>query len=272
MTRENGCIKIDKLSFSIGERKILDDISFNIKKGYFCSIIGPNGSGKTTLLKHLCNIIQPEKGKIMVEDMDVLDYGVRGLAKTISYVPQDTGIEYDFSVEDVVIMGRAPHLRRFEAEGAKDIEIAQKAMEMTNTLNLRKKNVKNLSGGERQRVVIARALAQEGSILLLDEPTSHLDIQHQIELMDTVKMLNLSKKITVVAVLHDLNLAAAYSDYLVMLSNGRVEAYGTPEDVLTVDNIRKVYNLDTMIMKNPINGKPHIIAKPGGAFLKVANG
>lgn len=255
------CVRIENLNFSVDDLKILENVSVEIEKGAFYSIIGPNGSGKTTLLKHICNIISPKKRSITIDGIDVTDYGIKGLAKKISYVPQDMGADYDFLVKDVVLMGRSPYIRRFDCEGPEDIKIAEKAMKLTNTFGIRDKNIRNLSGGERQRVIIARALTQGGNVLILDEPTSHLDIQHQIEIMDTIKKLNMSRKITVIAVLHDLNLASAYSDYLILLNKGSIEACGSPEEVITKENIKNVYNLDAIVMKNPVNGKPYIIPK-----------
>jgi iron complex transport system ATP-binding protein len=181
----------------------------------------------------------------------------KDFAKKLSSVPQNTNIDFDFSVMDIVLMGRTPYLKRFESEKENDIKIVKEAMEMTNTWDLKDKSINELSGGERQRVIIARALSQESEIMLLDEPISNLDIQHQIEILDTIKYLN--RNVTIIAVLHDLNLAAQYSDSLILLKDGKVLSHGAVEEVLTEKNIRDAYNIDAYIMKNPVTGKPHII-------------
>lgn len=261
-------LEIKKLSFDIGDKKILDNLIFNIERGSFCSIIGPNGSGKTTLLKHILNILKPEKNTVFIEEKEIEGYSIRERAKKIAWVPQDMGVDYDYSVEDIVLMGRTPYLSKFQEESIEDMSIIEKAMKATNTLHLRNKNIRYLSGGERQRVIIARALAQEGQILLMDEPTSHLDIQHQIEIMDTVKKQNSDRNLTVVAVLHDLNIAASYSDYLILLHNGRILAEGSPEEVLTVANVKSAYNISCSIVKNPINHRPYIIPAMGFPKMK----
>jgi len=177
----------------------------------------------------------------------------------MAVVPQSTEIEFDFSVQDIVLMGRTPHISRFCSESENDIKIAMNAMEITNTWELRSKSINELSGGEKQRVVVARAIAQETGIILLDEPISHLDIHHQIEIMNQLKQLNLNKNITIIAVLHDLNLAAAYGDHMILMDNHVVYKDGTPEEVLTEEIIKKVYGLEVYISKNPRTGKTFIM-------------
>ena len=177
----------------------------------------------------------------------------------MAVVSQSTEIEFDFSVQGIVLMGRTPHISRFCSESEKDIEIAMNAMKMTNTWELRNKSINELSGGERQRVVVARAIAQETGIILLDEPISHLDIHHQIEIMNQLKQLNQNKNITIIAVLHDLNIAAAYSDHMILMYDKGVYKDGTPEEVLTEEIIKKVYGLDVYITKNPKTGKTFIM-------------
>lgn len=256
---KNSCnpIIIKNLNYNYGETHILDNININFERNKFYSIIGPNGSGKTTLLKNILRTLPVESKSIYIDDQDLTSFKNKDLAKKISSVPQNTNIDFQFSVFDIVLMGRTPYLKRFETEGNKDLLIVQEAMEMTNTWHLKDKNINELSGGERQRVIIARALAQQCEIILLDEPISNLDIQHQIEILDTIKYLN--RNVTIVAVLHDLNLAAQYSDSLILLNNGKIVSYGTVEEVLTEKNIRSAYNMDTYIIKNPVTGKPHII-------------
>ncbi|WP_051541889.1 ABC transporter ATP-binding protein [Clostridium lundense] len=256
---KNDCnpIIINNLNYNYGETHILNNINIKFKKNKFYSIIGPNGSGKTTLLKNILRTIPVESKSIYIDAKDLTCFKNKELAQKISSVPQNTNIDFQFTVFDIVLMGRTPYLKRFETEGNEDLQIVEESMKMTNTWHLKDKNINELSGGERQRVIIARALAQQCEIILLDEPISNLDIQHQIEILDTIKYLN--RNVTIIAVLHDLNLAAQYSDSLILLNNGKVVSHGTVEEVLTEKNIRNAYNLDTYIIKNPVTGKPHII-------------
>ncbi|PRR78254.1 putative siderophore transport system ATP-binding protein YusV [Clostridium liquoris] len=250
-------INIENLNCSYGDKVILNNININFEKNKFHSIIGPNGSGKTTLLKNILRVLPVENKCIYIDSKDVNSFKSKDFAKKLSSVPQNTNIDFDFSVMDIVLMGRTPYLKRFESEKENDIKIVKEAMEMTNTWDLKDKSINELSGGERQRVIIARALSQESEIMLLDEPISNLDIQHQIEILDTIKYLN--RNVTIIAVLHDLNLAAQYSDSLILLKDGKVLSHGAVEEVLTEKNIRDAYNIDAYIMKNPVTGKPHII-------------
>lgn len=252
-------IEIIDLSWNFGDREILKNINIKVDKNKFVCLVGPNGSGKTTLLKSMLKIYEPRKNTVYVHNRDITMLKYKELAKKIACVPQNTMIDFDFSVFDIVLMGRSPHLKRFQTESDKDFEIVRKAMERTNTWYLRDRKINNLSGGERQRVIIARALAQEPDILVLDEPISNLDIHHQIELLNITKELCEKENLTVIAVLHDLNLALQYSDYLILLDKGQIVVEGSPEEVLTKDNIKKVYSIDVCIIKNPITGAPHII-------------
>lgn len=256
---KNEFLKIENLNFTAGLNEILLDITLNFNSGHFYSIIGPNGSGKTTLLRHIARTIMPREDVVFIEGQDITEYKGVDFARIVSYVPQQIDNDCTFSSFDVVLMGRYPHVKRFEGEKKKDIDIALWAMNVTNTLHLKDKNINLLSGGERQRVIIARALAQQGKILLLDEPTSHLDIHHQIEIMDTLRNLNIKYGITILCVLHDLNMACEYSDYIVVMKNGKIENTGTPQEVLNEKLIKKVYGINVSIIKNPSNGKPYII-------------
>lgn len=255
-------IKIKDLQWNYNEKKVLQDINLEIEKGKFYSIIGPNGSGKTTLLKNIARIMEPKRNTVLIDGKDIIGFKNKELARKIASVPQNTEINFEFSSHDVVMMGRTPYLSRFEVEKSTDEAIVKEAMETTNTWELRNKSINELSGGERQRVIIARALAQQPDIVLLDEPVSHLDIHHQVRIMDNIKTLNQNKNFTVIAVLHDLNLAAQYSDTLVLLHQGKVVALGTPEQVITKKNIKEVYDMDVYMMKNPSNNKPHMIILP----------
>ena len=262
--KKNNSIKIKNLDYNVENKNILSDISLDITKGKFYSILGPNGSGKTTLLKNISRTLDPNKDTVYVEDKDIVKYKYKDLAKEISYVPQDTSVDFDFPAIDVVLMGRVPYLRRFQSESKNDIEIVEKSMKLTNTWHLKDKNVRTLSGGERQRIIIARALAQESNIMILDEPISQLDIHHQIEIMDTIKSLNKKFNITVITVLHDLNIASQYSDCLILVDKGKIASVGEPEEVLSEANIKKIYNMNVITIKNPVTGKPHVIPVSSG--------
>ncbi len=250
-------VKIQNLNFSFEENAILNNINMDFMKNRFYSILGPNGSGKTTLLKNLGKTLETNKKTIFIENNDILDFKNKTLAKKLAVVPQNTILDFDFSALDIVLMGRSPYISRFQEESKEDYDIAKSAMKATNTWSLRGKYMNQLSGGEQQRVIISRALAQDTDIILLDEPISHLDIHHQIEILDTIK--SLSKRATVIAVLHDLNLAAQYSDYLVLVNKGSIAFQGTVEEVLTEENIKEVYDINVCMIKNPVTGKPHII-------------
>ncbi|QXM06852.1 heme ABC transporter ATP-binding protein [Crassaminicella indica] len=252
-------IEIDHLNWSFGENNILKNISVKIAEKKFTCIIGPNGSGKSTLLKNILKLLSPHKKSIYIYSEDVVNLKYKDLARKIAAVPQNTMVDFDFTVMDIVLMGRSPHLKRFEVESEEDFQIVKKAMQLTNTWHLKDRGIHKISGGERQRVIIARALAQQSQILILDEPISNLDIHHQIEVLNIAKELCTNKNITVLAVLHDLNFAIQYSDYLILLNKGEIIAEGLPEQVITKKNIKKVYNIDVYMMKNPITGKPHII-------------
>ncbi|MBA5851056.1 ABC transporter ATP-binding protein [Clostridium sp. cel8] len=250
-------VKLNNLNCNFGKNQVLHNINIDFSKNKFYTILGPNGSGKTTLLRNIGRTISPSKNTIFLGNKDILDFTNKDLAKRIAVVPQNTISNFDFSALDIVLMGRAPYIPRFKDESKEDYDIAKYSMKMTNTWYLRDKSINELSGGEQQRVIIARALAQKTDIMLLDEPISHLDIHQQIEILDTIKLL--SKKITVIAVLHDLNLAAQYSDYLILVNKGSIYSKGAPEEVLTKENIKQVYDINVCMIKNPVTGKPHII-------------
>lgn len=243
-------IQVKNLKFGYKRELTLRNLSFNVEKGKFISIIGPNGSGKSTLLKNLNHIYRPWEGKIMVEGIDINKLRVKELARKIALVPQDTVVDYEFTVEDIVLMGRHPYKGRFQREDENDYKIVKEALELTNTLELKDSVITEISGGERQRVIIAKALAQNPSIILLDEPTSHLDINHQIEILNLLKKLNEEKGTTIVLVIHDINLATRYSDEIIMLHEGKIIGSGTPEKVITKENIEFAYRLNVAIEKN----------------------
>ena len=252
-------IEVKDLAFSYDGTPFIEGVGFRVGAGEFCGIVGPNGSGKTTLLKLFSKILKPVAGSIRLGGDDIAGMRAREIAKRLAVVPQETSIAFPFRVAEVVLMGRAPYLGGFRFEGTEDLEIAQRAMELTGTCTLADRYFFELSGGEKQMVIIARALAQQTEVLLADEPTAFLDIRHQVEIYDLIKDLNLRKGLTVVSVLHDLNLASLYCDWLIMLDRGRVYRMGKAEEVLTYANIREVYGTEVYITRNDLTGRLNIL-------------
>ena len=239
--------------------QILEKVHFTVKTGTFLGILGPNGSGKTTLLKSISRVLKPRKGAILIDAVNVYKMKNADVAKQMAVVPQDSSIAFSFTSLQVVLMGRAPHLSRLQSEGEKDFVIAKQAMEYTGTWNLANRLVTELSGGERQRVIIARALTQQPTVLLLDEPTSHLDISNQLEIMDLLKQLCVEKKLLIVGVFHDFNLAARYCDSIILLKDGKIVAAGKASDTLTSQNIRDVFGINVIVNKHPVTDLPFVI-------------
>ncbi|MCL6589911.1 MAG: ABC transporter ATP-binding protein [Firmicutes bacterium] len=252
-------IELQEIAFQYyNQAPLLRDLSFNIAKGCITGILGPNGSGKTTLLKCLTKLLVPQKGRIVLGGQDLTRWNVREIARKIGVVPQKWETNYAFTARDLVLMGRFAHQKRFQAGTAEDLGVSREAMEATNTWQLAERPVTELSGGELQRVIIAQALAQNPDILLLDEPTASLDINHQIEICDLIKALTLNRGLTVAAVFHDLNLAAQYCDRIILLKQGRLFAIGETSTVLTEANINQVYETKVRVKTDPDSGKPQV--------------
>ncbi|MBN2898953.1 MAG: ABC transporter ATP-binding protein [Clostridia bacterium] len=260
-------IEIRDLNWHYGDKMILQDVSLSIKRGNFYAIVGPNGSGKTTLLKNILRHLEPEKEAIFVDGKDLMAYSHKGLALQLSAVPQNTQIAYDFSVHEVVMMGRSAHIRRFSSSTKQDDDIVKGAMMITDTWHLKDASVLEISGGERQRVIIARAIAQESQIMVLDEPIANLDINHQIQVLDTVKKLCVEKGLTVITVLHDLNIAGQYADEIILVKDGAILDKGAPELVLREELIAAVYGDNFYIMTHPMTQKPLVI--PMSTFMTI---
>jgi|LGVF01.2.fsa_nt_gb iron complex transport system ATP-binding protein len=241
------------------DKNILCGFNATICQGEFIGLIGPNGTGKSTLLKCLSGLLEIKSGEIQLDGVNNITYSHRERAQKVAVVPQSFDIDYDFTVEDIVLMGRNPYLSYKSKESKNDYRIVMEAMEGTKTLQFKKRLYNTLSGGEKQRVIIARAIAQEPEIILLDEPTSALDIHHQIEIMELIRDLNLKKSMTVIAVLHDINLAARYCNRLILMNNGEVIVDGTPSQVINEENLKKVYDMKMLIQENKLFGKPEII-------------
>ncbi|HEV8343536.1 MAG TPA: heme ABC transporter ATP-binding protein [Candidatus Binatia bacterium] len=254
-------IQISNLVFTYNESLVLDHLSFSVEKGSMLGIVGPNGSGKTTLLKILSAVLTGS-GEVKLNGRYIRSYGRRELSKLFAVVPQESQISFPYSVAEIVLMGRASHHHPLALEAEKDLEVARKSMELTEILSLADRYLHELSGGEKQRVMIARALAQEPEMLLLDEPSAFLDLKHQVQVFELVRRLNREQGLTVVAALHDLNLAALFFSRLVMLRDGRVYRDGTPAAVLTEEVIEEIYGIRVQVQRDPSGEKPQIFLCP----------
>ena len=252
-------LAIESLSFAYGERQVLSDVSLDVAPGERFGLLGPTGSGKSTLVRLLSGVLRPSRGRIVLDGRDLATFGARERAQKIAVVPQETALDFPFSVLEVVLMGRAPHIGGFGFEGDRDLEAAERAMARTGVADLRRRFFHELSGGEKQRVVIARALAQEADVLLLDEPTTFLDIRHVVEIFELLMKLSAEQSITLVVVLHDLNLAALYLERLAFLKAGRLHACGVPDEVLSYRTIREVYETDVYVHRNDLTGKLNVL-------------
>ncbi len=236
-------LSVEGIRFGYSSSPVLDDVSFEAKGGDVIGIIGHNGCGKTTLLKCINRALHPGSGIVKLDGKDTLSMSRKDIAKEVGVVAQNTVITFPFTVLDMVLMGRFPSLERFAIESKDDLKIAMDAMDATSISYLASRPIDEISGGERQRVIIARALAQQPRALLLDEPTLHLDINHQFELMELIRSLAKEKGLLVIIVSHDLNLAARYCDKLIALDEGKIAAAGVVGDVLTPENLAKVFNI-----------------------------
>jgi iron complex transport system ATP-binding protein len=236
----------------------LSDICMDMPKGSFAGIIGPNGSGKTTLFRAITGTLALKSGIILLSDKNLREFSKRQRAQNIAIVSQFIEVG-DMSVEDYVLMGRIPYHSRFSFfEGEEDYIITRKYMEMTDTWRFKDQLMSELSGGEQQLAGIARALTQEPELLLLDEPTSHLDITHQVHILNVLQQLNQEMGLSVLMVIHDLNLASEYCDQLILINRGKIHTQGTPEEVLTFQNIEDVYQTVVVTQNNPLSGKPAV--------------
>lgn len=251
-------IRTEDTTLSYGAARILKGISLETHTGEFVGIIGPNGGGKSTLLKCIYRVLKPDGGCIWLGDQELHEMKIRNSARKVAVVAQHNYYNFEFSVREVVMMGRAPHKKMLEKDGAKDFEIVDQALKTVGMYEFADRNFSTLSGGEQQRVILARALAQQTPCLILDEPTNHLDITHQLQLMELVRGLN----VTVLSAIHDLNIAAMYCDRLYILKDGEIVGSGTPEELLTPETIRRVYQVESEIVRDR-NGKMHILFTEG---------
>jgi len=255
-------INVENICASYREIKVLEDISFQVEKGEFLGIIGPTGAGKTTLLKVITGVKRLSAGEVILDGKNLNSLSRKQIARIMAVVPQSSFIPPLFTVEDVILMGRYPHQKSRFVTTKEDIAIVEEIMEETNTIGFRNRLISELSGGERQEVIIARALAQEPKVLMLDEPTANLDIKHQMRILGIVSRLVKEGGITAIMVIHDLNLASRFCNRLILLHNHKIHSQGEPKDVLTQENIKIAYDVEAEVIYNTsINSLQVVVIK-----------
>jgi iron complex transport system ATP-binding protein len=250
-------LRLDRLSVDIAGRRIVTGIALAVGDHEFAGLVGPNGSGKSTILKTIYRVNRPSAGRILLDNTDLLALRPRDAARRIAVVAQESTSEFDFTVREMVMIGRTPHKRSFERDTPADRAIVDQSIERVGCGHLATRRFNTLSGGEKQLVLIARALTQEADHLILDEPTNHLDIHHQVEILEIVAGLG----VTVLAALHDLSLAALFCHTIHVLSEGQVVTAGPPGAVLTPETIRRAYGADVLVISHPDTGTPHLIPR-----------
>jgi iron complex transport system ATP-binding protein len=248
-------LAINNLQFSYTDTVTIEDITLNVQKGEFIGIIGPNGCGKSTILKNIYRALAPDAGSIILDGENIFRMRHRETALKLAVVGQENEVPFDFLVEEIVAMGRSPHKKLFDPDTAEDAFIVRHALEHLGMADMAKRSYKNLSGGEKQRVLIARVIAQESDFLILDEPTNHLDVSYQIQILDFVKRRSAEVGVTVLAAIHDLNMATLYCDRLYVMKEGRVVFSGTPEETLTPERIFSIYGVRCDTAVHPVTGK-----------------
>lgn len=254
---------IDGVTLTAGAHRLVEDVSLTARPGEVIGLVGPNGSGKSSLLRAVYRILRPTTGQVSVDGTDAWSLPVRQLARTVAAVVQESGAEFELTVREVVAMGRTPHKRLLDGDTAEDAGLIRSALTAVDATDLAHRPFDQLSGGERQRVLIARALAQQPSLLVLDEPTNHLDIRHQLDVLGALRRL----PATVLVALHDLNLAAYYCDRLYVLCDGKVTAAGPPADILTSQLLSEVYGVTSEVTIHPRTGAPQVTFLPGASRL-----
>ncbi|MCR4831114.1 MAG: ABC transporter ATP-binding protein [Pseudobutyrivibrio sp.] len=252
-------LKANNISVGYGNGNILNDVSIHIPENKISVILGSNGSGKSTLLKTFCRLLTPNEGTITLNDTSLKCINSKKIAKTIGLLPQNLTAPEGIKVAELVSRGRYPHRKFLSPLSADDYKAINEAMCAMKITELADRSIDELSGGQRQRVFIALALAQETDILFLDEPTTYLDIAYQIEILDLLKELNQTKKTTIVMVLHDINLSSKYGDYIFAMKNGHLLKEGTPNEVITSENIKEIYGIESVVVSDPLSGSPFII-------------
>lgn len=251
-------LRIEHLSYSYGEKNAVEDVSLFVGRGEFVGIIGPNGSGKSTVLKNVYGALTPDRGTITLDGQTLSKLPPRQRAKKLAVVGQENEVPFDFTVQQIVAMGRTPHKRLFDPDTQQDHKIVHHALEHMGMEHMAQRSYLHLSGGEKQRVLLARAIAQESDFFILDEPTNHLDVSFQMQIFDFIRRL----RVTVLSAIHDLNMAALYCDRLYVMKQGKIILSGTPEQVLTAQNIYEVYGVNCTVQTHPITGRVNIAFLP----------
>ena len=260
-------INIDGLEFSYSSVPVLNNVSMNLSGPQLVAILGPNGVGKSTLIHCINKISSPSKGTVVVNDVNIEDYQTYKLSKIIGYVPYSSSDTFPMTVVDTILIGRHPHSRwKYNNH---DLDVVYDVLEMLNIEDLALRPFNELSAGQHQKVMLARGLAQEPEIFLLDEPTSNLDIRHQLEVMKILKLLSQKKNMLVVIICHDINIAAKYADKVILLNGGTIHSVGAPSDVITVDNLKTVYGVDSTIIMD--GEAPHAIFKDETIEVRIGD-
>ena len=269
-TRRVATLQLEDIWFSYGQSQVLRGIDLKVAPGEMVGLVGPNGTGKSTLLNIASRTLKPRQGRVLLGGVDVQQLSPRSRASRVSMVPQSPAVPTGFSCMEVVLMGRNPHLGLLQWEGPRDLEVVQHAMELTGTDEFASRPIATLSGGERQRVFIARALSQGAPLLLLDEPTAHLDIGYQPAVLDLIQRVRTEMGVSVLAAMHDISLAAQYCQRIAVLHQGSVHAIGTPEEVVTTEVVSEAFGAQVAISRHPVHGTPVVL--PIGQSARNVNG
>jgi len=257
-------LEMQNVTLAYGQRSVLRELSLQVYQGELLGLVGPNGCGKTSIIKALSRVLTPESGRILLDGKELNGIARNELAKIIGVVPQNPSLPDTFTVFEVVILGRNPHLGLFNGETARDMAVVWQAMERTGITHLAKRRIGELSGGEKQRVTIARVLAQEPRVILLDEPTANLDISQQMDILDLITGMCGEKNTAGLIAIHDLNIAAQYCTRIIMLKNGQIHGEGIPSEVITAENVREVFGADTTVYAHPENNLPMVLPNTAG--------
>lgn len=251
-------LRVEKLDYVIDRTQVLHEISLCIEKGRFVGLIGPNGCGKSTLLKNIYKTYRPERNAVFIDERDIMTFSPKEMAREVASVAQETKVEFDVEVMDMVMYGRYSHRKFLEGEKKEDVELCRHYLEEVGLGDYGHRSYLSLSGGEKQRVLLARALVQESKLIVLDEPTNHLDVKYQYQVMQTLK----KQDITVFSSVHDLNIAAMYCDTIILMNKGRIVDVGTPQEIITEKNIAEVFGVRAQVTENELTGKIQVYYLP----------
>ena len=254
-------LKLKNIGFKYDDKQVLKDISLDVNAGEILGILGPNGSGKSTLLRVMDGVLSPGNGEMEINGRSYRSLKRSAIAREVAMVAQEQHFRFSFSCVEVVLMGRFPHLKRLQFEDHNDLKIAMESLKATHTLEFAERSIHDLSGGEKQRVLIARALAQEPHVILLDEPTSFLDLKFKREIFRLISTLSKEKSLGVAIVSHDIDLVAQYCSKIILLKDGIVYKSGEPDTVITAENIEDVYDCPVLVDQNPLSGRPRVSVK-----------